>query len=141
MVFQQAETLLQEYLNAREQKLTRQRKIILAIFFEASTHLTIEEIHKKVVERNAGVGIATVYRMVKILCDCGLVIGFRNTDGSYKYELGQEYHEHLICIKCGRVLEIVEPSDEVSAIIRSIKNFKVLHSRLELYGVCRECVD
>lgn len=139
MVLQQAEDLLHDYLMAREQKLTWQRKTILAIFFAARTHLTIEELYKKVREQNRNIGVATVYRTVKILCDCGLASGFKDAGGNVKYELGQEYHEHLVCVKCGRVIEAVEAVYQLPAKLCTAKKFKVLHSRLEVYGICQEC--
>lgn len=139
MVFQQAEDLLHEYLIAREQKLTWQRKIILSVFFEAKTHLTIEELYRKVRERNRRIGVATVYRTVKLLCDCGLASGFKDTGGNFKYELGQEYHEHLVCVKCRRVIEAIGAAYQLPAKLCIAKRFKVLHSRLEVYGLCQEC--
>jgi Fur family ferric uptake transcriptional regulator len=139
MVLQQAEDLLHDYLIAREQKLTWQRRAILAIFFEAKTHLTIEELYGKVQERDRRIGVATVYRTVKLLCGCGLASGFRDTGGNVKYEFGKEYHEHLVCVKCGRVIEAIEAAYQLPANLCAAREFTVLHSRLEVYGICQEC--
>ena len=84
--------------------------------------------------------MATVYRTVKLLCECGLASGFKHGDGSYRYELKQEYHNHLVCIKCGRLIEETDPQIEVLQNKLALKNnFKILHTRVELYGVCEAC--
>lgn len=140
MALQQAEIVLQDFLNTRELKLTEQRKLILDVFLKSKLHLTIEEVYSKAKERNPNIGLATVYRTVKILCECGLVSGFKHTDGTFRYELGHAYHEHLICIKCGRVIEVMDPNTELLRTkVFPMNNFKVLHSRLELYGICHKC--
>lgn len=136
-----AEATLRDYLNTRTKKLTKNRKLILDVFLLAGSHRTIEELYYQTKVLNPRVGLATVYRSVKILCDCGLVSGFKHTDGVFRYELGREYHEHLICIKCGRLFEVSDPQIKAMQNALAKRNgFKILHSRLELYGICRECL-
>lgn len=136
-----AETVLRNYLLTRDQRLTGQRKLILEVFLRADCHQTIEELHQRTRAINPNIGMATVYRTIKLLCECGLVSGFKHTDGAVRYELGQEYHEHLICIKCGRLVEVMDPEIKELQNKMAQKNvFKILHSRLELYGICRECL-
>lgn len=132
--------MLHNYLHARDQRLTGQRKLILDVFLHADSHQTIEELHKRTKEINPNIGMATVYRTIKILCECGLVSGFKHTDGAFRYEFGHEYHEHLICIKCGRLVEVMNPEiKELQNKVAQKNSFKIMHSRLELYGICREC--
>ncbi len=136
-----AEILLRNYLHMRDKKLTKNRKLILDAFFHADSHPTIEELFYQTKALNSRIGVATVYRTVKLLCGCGLVSGFRHTDGTFRYEFGHEYHEHLICINCGRLFEVSDPQIKVMQNALAEKNgFKILHSRLELYGICRECL-
>lgn len=136
-----AEAVLRNYLDMRDLRLTGQRKIILDAFLRAGCHLTIEELYGKAREIYPNVGMATVYRTVKLLCECGLVSGFKHADGACRYELGNEFHEHLICVKCGRLVEVTDPEiQELQNRTARMNAFKILHSRLELYGLCRECL-
>lgn len=140
MALQQAEIVFQDFLNTRELKLTEQRKLVLDVFLNSRLHLTIEEVYNKSKKRNPNIGLTTVWRTIKLLRECGLVSGFKHTDGTFRYKLGHEYHEHLICVKCGRVIEVMDPNPEVLRNnVFSINNFKVLHWRLELYGICHNC--
>lgn len=140
MALQQAEIVFQDFLNTRALKLTEQRKLVLNVFLNSRLHLTIEEVYNKSKKRNPNIGLTTVWRTIKLLRECGLVSGFKHTDGIFRYELGHEYHEHLICVKCGRVIEVMNPNPEVLRNkILPINNFKVLHWRLELYGICHKC--
>lgn len=136
-----AEAVLRNYLDMRDLRLTGQRKLILDAFLRAGCHLTIEELYKRAREICPNIGMATVYRTVKLLCECGLASGFKHADGACRYELGHEFHEHLICVKCGRLVEVTDPEIQELQNRTARKNvFKILHSRLELYGLCRECL-
>lgn len=136
-----AEAVLRNYLDMCDLRLTGQRKLILDAFLRAGCHLTIEELYKKAREVYPNIGMATVYRTVKLLCECGLASGFKHADGACRYELGHEYHEHLICVKCGRLVEVTDPEvKELQSKVAHKNTFKVLHSRLELYGICHKCL-
>lgn len=135
------EVALRDYLNEGEVKLTRQRKLILDIFNKANSHLTVEELYNRVKVQHLNIGQITVYRTLKILCECGLASRFRNSDGSFQYELMRKSHNHLICMRCGRLEEDADIETEVLHNNLAIKNnFKISHSRLELYGICYKCL-
>ncbi len=141
MRLQIIETALNDYLQDKEQKLTKQRKAILDIFVHDHSHLTIEELYKKTKQKYPNIGIATVYRTVNLLCECGLASGFKDNDGTIRYELEKKCHNHLICIKCGRLIEDTDPQVEVLQNRLAQKNhFKILHTRVEVYGICSKCL-
>ncbi|MBP2657372.1 MAG: fur [Firmicutes bacterium] len=135
------EATLCNYLQGKDRKLTKQRKAILDIFVHFNSHLTIEELYKKTVQKHPNIGMATVYRTVNLLCECGLASGFKHSDGTFRYELEKECHNHLICIKCGRLIEDTDSQIEVLQNKWARKNhFKILHTRVEVYGLCSNCV-
>jgi Fur family ferric uptake transcriptional regulator len=141
MSIHKIEANLRDYLSSAERKLTRQRKLILDVFIAANAHLTIEELYNKTKQKHPNIGMATVYRTVKILCQCGLASGYKHSDGAVRYELEIEYHNHLMCIKCGRLVEDTDP--EIEALQNKLaqkNNFKILHTRVEAYGICQECL-
>lgn len=141
MSIHKMEANLRDYLSSAERKLTKQRKLILDVFVDANAHLTIEELYNKTKQKHPNIGMATVYRTVKILCQCGLASGFKHSDGAIRYELEQECHNHLMCIKCGRLIEEADPQLETLHAKLALKNnFKILHTRVEVYGICQECM-
>jgi Fur family ferric uptake transcriptional regulator len=113
----------------------------LGDYLHCDSHLTIDELYKKTNQKHPNISKATVYRTVNLLCECGLASGFKHSDGTFRYELEKECHNHLICIKCGRLIEDTDPQVEVLQNRLAQKNhFKVLHTRVEVYGICSKCL-
>jgi Fur family transcriptional regulator, ferric uptake regulator len=130
-----------DYLSYKERRITKQRRAILHVFAQADSHLTVEELYNQTRQKYPNIGMVTVYRTVKLLCECGLASGFRHSDGTTRYELEKECHNHLICIRCGRLSEDTDQQVEALQKILAGKNkFKVLHMRVEVYGICSQCL-
>lgn len=83
---------------------------------------------------------ATVYRILDILTQKGLINRLEFGEGKYRYELQKSHHHHLICQECGRI-EDVEGSfvDELEKEIKTKNGFLVKTHSLEFFGVCRYC--
>ncbi len=134
--------VLNEYLKKKDLKLTDQRNLILEEFLKTETHFTVEEIYDKLKQINPNIGLATVYRTLKLFCECGLANELKCSDGVSRYEhlFGHKHHDHLICIECGKFIEVLDPEIEKLQNRLAQKNdFKVLHHRMELYGICKDC--
>jgi Fur family ferric uptake transcriptional regulator len=131
---------LARYLEDHNLKHTKQRELILDVFLEAKGHITSEELHQRVRDRYPQIGYTTVYRTMKLLCDAGLATERHFDDGVARYEIEQEHHDHLVCLKCGRIIEfecrMIEGAQEKVA---AQYNFRVLRHRHELYGHCEKC--
>ena len=102
------------YLNClrkKDFKITIQRKMVIEVFLQAVPHISVEELYERLKEKNLNIGLATVYRTLKILCDSGLAGKIRLKDGITRYEpiFNIKHHDHLICLKCGRLFETVNP--------------------------------
>ena len=131
---------LSRYLEEHNLKRTKQREAILAAFLEATGHITSEEIHSRVRADNPNIGYTTVYRTMKLLCDAGLASERRFDDGVTRYEIEQEHHDHLVCLRCGKIIEFECAMIEKSQLeIAERYQFRVLRHRHELYGHCDDC--
>jgi len=116
---------------------------------EQSEHLSAEDIAIQLRREGQRVSRSTVYRMLAILEKLGLVRKLDFGDGQSRYEFiqGDEHHHHLICIKCGKAIDIsgkiVEScADEVYSLANSLSkefDFDVQTHRLEFWGICLEC--
>lgn len=87
-------------------------------------------------------GFATVYRTLKLLCECGLGRELKFEDGTARYEhlYGHRYHDHLVCTRCGRFVEVVDPEIErLQEKLAKRHGFQPERHWLEIYGVCRKC--
>ncbi|MCA9506072.1 MAG: transcriptional repressor [Myxococcales bacterium] len=131
---------LAKYLEKNNLKQTRQREMILAAFLEAKRHVTSEDLYQLVREQHPNIGYTTVYRTMKLLVEAGLATERHFDDGITRYETEHEHHDHLVCIKCGRIQEF--ECDEIEERQREIAKgygFQVLRHRHELYGHCAAC--
>jgi len=131
---------LARYLEEHGLKHTKQREAILEVFLGAKGHVTSEEIYQAVREQYPHIGFTTVYRTLKLLCDAGVANERHFDDGVARYEIEHEHHDHLVCLKCGKIVEfecamIEATQDEIAARY----GFRVLRHRHELYGHCAGC--
>lgn len=133
---------LSEYLADQGMKSTRQRDEILGIFVSAGRHLSAEELYLLVKKSNPSIGYATVYRTLKLLASAGLAEARHFEDGYTRYEhRGSEgHHDHLICTKCGKIIEFEnERIEQLQQDVAKKNRFHVVNHKLELYGLCSDC--
>jgi Fur family ferric uptake transcriptional regulator len=136
------EEVLGRYMAQRGLKSTRQRNLIIDTFFSAAGHLSVEDVWAKVRQRDAKVSVATVYRTMKLLSECGLAHARNFGDGQTRYEaaVGRHHHDHLICTQCGTIVEF--ENDRIEALQDAVARkhgFRVTSHKMELYGLCRNC--
>ncbi len=133
---------LKSYLESNGLKTTAQRDFIADSFFRTNTHISLDELLKKVKRKNPRVGYATVYRTMKLLTDSGLALERHFGDGQTRYENMPEdgHHDHMICIKCGRITEFKNQKiEQLQAETAKKLGYTVVNHKLELYGYCSDC--
>ncbi|MCG8589804.1 MAG: transcriptional repressor [Proteobacteria bacterium] len=131
---------LAEYLEKHSLKHTKQRDAILDVFLEAGQHVTSDDVYQRVREQHPGIGYTTVYRTMKLLCEAGLAQEQTFDDGITRYEIEHEHHDHLVCTKCGKIIEFECSMIEAAQNdIARAYGFRVLRHRHELYGHCEDC--
>ena len=128
----------QTYIQDKKLNTTSQREAIVEQFLRTKDHISIDELLARVRKRQPKVGYATVYRTVKLLVDSGLAVERQFGDGQARYEVVGDHHDHLICMKCGLILEFEDDDIErlQEKIAARLGGFTVLRHRHELYGLC-----
>ncbi len=133
----------EQALRERGLKSTAQRDDIARVFFGAEGHLSVEELYAAVKRVNPRVGYATVYRTLKLLKECSLAAERHFDDGQARYEPvedDQQHHDHVICERCGKIVEFAsEELERLQERIGRFLGFVVGRHRMELYGICAEC--
>jgi Fur family transcriptional regulator, ferric uptake regulator len=126
------------YIQDKRLNITAQREAIVELFLRTRDHVSIDELLIKVRKRQPRVGYATVYRTLKLLVDSGLAVERQFGDGQARYEVVGDHHDHLICVKCGLILEFEDEEIErlQERIASRLGGFTVLRHRHELYGMC-----
>ncbi len=130
-----------EFLESEGLKYTRQRRAIALVFYGADKHLSLQELLDLAKRAEPALGYATVYRTMRLLADGGLAIEHQFDDGHARYEPATEgeHHDHIICKKCGKIIEFEH--DEIERLQEEVARahgMRVLSHRHEIYG---ECVD
>lgn len=124
-------------------KITLPRLKVLQILEQSRDHhLSAEGVYKALLETGEDVGLATVYRVLTQFEAAGLV-SRHNFEGGYSvFELSQgEHHDHLVCVKCGRVEEFVdEIIEQRQKEIAERAHFKMTDHALNIYGICPQCL-
>jgi Fur family ferric uptake transcriptional regulator len=130
---------LSRYLEDHQLKHTKQREAILEIFLSVTGHITGEDLYQRVRDLHPQIGYTTVYRTMKLLCEAGLAHE-HNFDGTTRYEIAHQHHDHLVCIRCGKIIEFeCEMIEKAQEQIAERYQFRVLRHRHELYGHCGKC--
>jgi len=134
--------VLEHYLTSRHLKHSKQRKIILRFFLNAGKHVSPDELYRMVQKEYPRIGYATIYRTLRLLCVSGLSRELKFQDGVARFEpqYGTAHHDHLICTKCGRLIEVMDPEIErLQEKLTKAHGFYPETHRMELYGICRRC--
>jgi Fur family ferric uptake transcriptional regulator len=142
MPFEKEREVLSGHIRNKNLKHSEQRQIILEVFLETEKHLTAEELYLMVKKKVPSIGYATIYRTLKLLIEAGLCREMQVENGVTRYEhhYNHEHHDHLVCTKCGKFVEIFSPDiEKLQEKIAKKNGFVLERHRLELYGVCGAC--
>ncbi len=124
-------------------RMTSQRKAVLEAALEATDHFSAEDLWYDLRRRGRTVSRATVYRFLTHMTDAGLLRELRLAEGHAHYEpvRSGDCHYHLVCLRCGRVIEFEGPGLE-SALAQACAEhgFEASRCALEVGGLCAECV-
>ena len=133
-------------------KITVPRQIILQVLDESKEHLSAEDIYLKVHNIYPAIGLTTVYRTLELLINMCLIFKFDFGDGRARYELTRgskepvHHHHHLICTKCGRVIDYTDFVDEELELLKKTEkalskkyNFEIKSRKVQFYGLCDKC--
>ncbi|MGD2159029.1 MAG: Fur family transcriptional regulator [Anaerolineales bacterium] len=126
-----------ETLHQNGHRLTRQKEVILDAICQADGHATIREFHYRSKKLNDSLDRSTVYRPLDLFVKLGIVISGETIDGERTYELAKENcHHHLICIKCGKAVEIEDTVvDDFYHFLRPEYKYEVDMDHLIVFGI------
>ncbi len=122
------------------QRQTRQREAILRSIREADGPLPVPEIHDRARKSLSTLGIATVYRTLKLLHEAGQIKPVILPSGEMRYERsGLGHHEHFKCRVCEQVFDLSVCPVHIPTGTVLAGGFLVEDHEMTLYGVCGTC--
>lgn len=142
MDYKEEKKVFSLFLGRKGLKHTAQREEILKTFLSEERHLTAEDLYLLLRKKNPTIGYATVYRTLKLLCGANLASEIYLEDNKVRYEhkYKHQIHEHIVCVNCGKTIELKIP--EIELLIKKVEkkhDFKLTDYGLKLSGICRKC--
>ena len=117
-------------------KMTEQRRIIVQVLSESKDHPDVELVFKRASKVDKKIGIATVYRTIRLFEENNIIEKHEFKDGRFRYEeVPDEHHDHLIDVRTGKVIEFQNDAiEKLQKIVAKELGYKLVDHRLELYG-------
>jgi len=133
-----------EFLATKGLRFTQERATVVEAVFATHEHFDAEQWVADLSAREDGdrVSRSTIYRTLNLLEEAGMIrkVARAKDREVYEHDYGYPQHDHLICKKCGELIEF-----ENDAIAQAVDNIAARHGfrleghRLEVYGICDDC--
>jgi len=131
------------FIKSKGLRHTPQRNKILDVFLSSEKHVSVDDLYKLVKKQYPDIGYTTVYRTMKLLSESGLCeeIDFGDGVERFEHKYGHEHHDHLICIKCGRFIEVSSPEvEKIQEVMAKKHSFVTTKHKLDIFGICKGCL-
>jgi Fur family ferric uptake transcriptional regulator len=132
------------FLRGRGHRVTSERLALFDEIFSQHGHIDAEELLAGAKARGLKISRATVYRNLDLLVECGLARKQRLGRSRFLYEHlhGGQQHDHLVCSRCGRVVEFVSAGiAALQAEICRAHGFVPTRVSLQITGLCNLCAE
>jgi len=116
-------------------------KILTLLEENIVRHVSAEDVYKTLLESGEDLSLATVYRVLTQFEQAGLVTRHHFEGGHSVFELNEGgHHDHILCVKCGRVDEFVDSViEERQQKIATEKGYNMTDHSLYIFGICATC--
>lgn len=142
MVTQQPQHDCRDELNALNLRATTARIALMTLLESAKKPVDVQTMIEFLKKEDIQTDPATVFRIVNMFTEKGLLKPIQLNEGKFRYELtSKEDHHHLVCENCGEIEDISDCN--ISALEKDIekkKEFKVTSHSLEFFGICSDCL-
>lgn len=130
-----------QILNRSQERVTNQRTLLLDLIRKSNGHVDADELYRKAREQNHRLSLSTVYRNLQLFKKMGLVDEYHFAEEHHHYEAKPSTrHQHLICLKCGEIVEFNLPLDrQLKDEIGKQYGFEVSDIQVNLKGLCSKC--
>ena len=128
-------------LQEKGHRLTPQRLAMLKVIAASAGHPGVEQIYDQIKHDFPTTSLATVYKTVSLLKDMGEVLELSLAHVGSRYDGNKPYpHPHVICTKCGQILDPQFASmTEISQEMERETGYQITHHQLNFFGLCPKC--
>lgn len=130
-------------LRESDLRITPQRRSLIEQIVRMPAHFSAEDLLRVLREREVDVSRATLYRLLPTLEHLGVLREVLYGEEHSHYEVVQapeECHGHLICKRCGQIIDFVCPAVEGAIVgVCQEHHFEHRAHTLEITGLCEQC--
>ncbi len=127
-----------QILKQKNIRVTPQRLGVYKILCEKKQHLTVEDIYREIKKRFPVLSYATVYSILQLLCEKGLVSEVRIIPEKSSFEVHKEEHHHFYCKKCKKIFDIfMHPCPTLRE--KDVEGHTIYEVHGYFYGICKQC--
>ena len=129
-------------LRERGGRLTTARRAIITALLGAGGHVTADELAAAVQGAHPDVHLTTIYRCLDALEELGVVDHAHLGHGRAVYHLTDEPHLHLVCDRCGTVVEVPDALfEDLAGRLQAAYGFAIRPRHFAVLGRCQECQE
>jgi Fur family ferric uptake transcriptional regulator len=132
-----------ELMNKKQERMTKQRKVILEELCKVKSHPTAYDVYEMVRVKIPSISLGTVYRNLEHLSSKGLILKLDIGKGQKRFDATTKDHTHIMCMGCGKVDDIVlQPEPDLftmKTIVNDKIGYELIGYGIELYGLCPVC--
>jgi Fur family ferric uptake transcriptional regulator len=131
------------FLATRKLRMTREREELLSAIFHAPRHFEAEDLIRTLKRREGRVSRATVYRTLALLEECGILRKslFGRNRHFFESVVGRRHHDHLVCIRTGKIIEFEDDRiEQLQEEICKKYGFKMVDHVHEIFGISEEAL-
>jgi len=133
------------------EKLFKQEKIdkfddrfkMLEVFLQTEQHVTVNSLWLILKDKKISLPSEFIEETLELMCRFAFAQKNRFDNGIVHYEhrhLGQ-HHDHMICTKCAKIIEFKDDQlEQLQSQVVSGFGFHMLQHRMEIYGICADCL-
>ena len=124
------------------EKLTPYQRRVLEVLFSTPQEYSAQDLHKELEKQQQRVGLATIYRALKVLQKCGKVQMRSLPNGEAVYSLASAHRHYLTCVNCGISMPLMNcPVHKLEQELAQTQEFQVFYHTLEVFGLCQNCIE
>jgi len=136
---------LDEVLKCRAKrglKFSKKRAAIIEYFININRHYTVEQLYNEIKRTDSNISYSTVYRTLRLLVDCGManIHHFGKKNAKFEVVHKEQHHDHLVCEKCGKIIEFThEGIEKFQNDVAKKYDFVIRSHEHQIFGICKRC--
>lgn len=134
--------LFEKYLRDNELRVTEARQAVARTVFSLHSHFTADDLVYEMRNSETPIARATIYRTLDHLVNSSMVkkLNIREGIACYEHTYGHKNHDHIVCLKCGRVMEFSDGNiEKLQNKVCAERDFEPVGHNLKITGYCRDC--